>query len=110
MIPTQRPASLTTGTPGSSLVLSSLMTSSILVSSDTRSGSESMTSRTSVAICGWTLVRGEAGGQRVDHVAGDHVVGAADALRRRGTRARVRETTGRGRLERGEPLRQQRAD
>src|SRR4051794_40841928 len=52
----------------------------------------------------------ERGGDGVDHVAGDNVVGAADLLRRVDARASVDEgARGRG-LERAEALREERAD
>src|SRR4051794_8770358 len=82
MIPTQRPPSLTTGTPGSSWSLSSRTTSSTLASGETVTGSRSMMSATvatprSLSAGGSALSAG--GGQRGDHVRGDHALGT-DAL------------------------------
>src|SRR3954447_4882540 len=105
-IPTQRPASLTTGTPCSSFSPSRRATSSALVSGITVAGSSSMYSRT-VGICAVTLAS-ERTRDVVDHVARDHVVGAPDALRRLDSRVRVEERAGGGCLEGAQALAEQR--
>src|SRR3954452_13306369 len=106
-MPTQRPASLTTGTPWSSCSPSRRATSSAFVSGVTVAGSSSMYSRT----VGIDLTLPTEGcGDGVDHVAGDHVVGAADPLRGLDTRTRVDERRGGGGELRVQVLREQRAD
>src|SRR3954447_5426187 len=107
MIPTQRPASLTTGTPCSSCSPSSRATSSAFVSAVTVAGSSSMYSRT----VGIDLTLPTEGcGDGVDHVADDHVVGAADPLCGLDTRTRVDERARGGGGLRVEALREQPAD
>src|SRR3954454_20302281 len=71
-MPTQRPPSLTTGTPGNSCSLSTAITCSSESSGRTVTGSRSMMSPT-VAIRSPNLAI-EGGGQRGDHVAGHHAV------------------------------------
>src|SRR3954453_6999991 len=103
MIPTQRPPSLTTGTPVSSFLLRTRMTSSTLVSGATVTGSESMISAT--VGTGRSLAGGASAGQRVDHVGRDHALGP-DALRREAARAGMQEHACAGCRERFHALRQ----
>src|SRR4051794_30033637 len=81
-IPTQRPPSLTTGTPGSSLWRITRRTVSSESAGPTLTGSASMMSRTVRLIAGGSLWSGRGGrsagvGQRLDDVAGDDAVDAA---------------------------------
>src|SRR3954467_9603414 len=106
-MPTQRPASFTTGTPCSSCSPSSRATASAFVSGVTVAGSASMYSRT-VGMTAMTLPS-EGLRDAVDYVAGHDVVGAPDAARRLDARVGVDKRAGRFCLEGAEPLAEQRA-
>src|SRR4051812_48448719 len=106
-MPTQRPASFTTGTPWSSCSPSSRATSSAVVSGVTVAGSSSMYSRT-VGICALTLPS-EGVRDAVDHVAGDHVV-RADPVGRLDPGVGVHEGSGGRGLEGAEALAEEGAD
>src|SRR3954452_17774655 len=104
-IPTQRPPSLTTGTPGSSCSLRSRTTSSTLVSDETVTGWESMMSATVATAGAYRRPPGSSagGGQCGDHVRGDHAFGA-HALGGDPPRAAVQVDGGARRRERVEVL------
>src|SRR3954451_9308536 len=107
-MPTQRPASFTTGTPWSSCSPSSRATSSADVSGETVTGSSSMYSRT-VGIQALTLPS-EGVRDAVDHVPRDDVVRAADPGGRLDPGARVEERARSGGLEGAQALAEERAD
>src|SRR4051794_33861450 len=107
-MPTQRPASFTTGTPCSSCSPSSRATASAVVSGVTVAGSSSMYSRT-VGIQALTLPS-EGVRDAVDHVTRDDVVRPADPGGRLDTGVGVDERAGGGGLEGADALAEERAD